>query len=194
MNFYKITNEEETHRGLQYHDGLVVDTVPFNPNGTCEPGGIYFAREDILFFLDYGPWIRKVSIPGGAQVYKDKGKWKADMVYLHPRRRLTGQVVQALIDEGADPNVGGMWPLRWAETQGLQDIALVLSKYVSDKGLDPSLLNTAVLHSWWDVAESLLRHISSDKLFHILYALHRNGSTLQAERLLKRICERNKLC
>jgi len=61
VNFYKILNKEEVYFGVKYHDGLNEDPRPFNPSGDCEPGGIYFAREDILAFLSYGPWIRQLD-------------------------------------------------------------------------------------------------------------------------------------
>lgn len=50
---------------MQYRDGLNEDVLPFNPNGDCEAGGIYFAREDILAFLDRKQWIREVTLPEG---------------------------------------------------------------------------------------------------------------------------------
>ena len=105
MNYYKILNEEETHHGLKYHDGLNEDPLEFNPSGNCEPGGIYFAKEDILAFLDYGPWIRQVIIPKGEPIYENPGspkKWKAKRVILGPRREIDLQVIKELVEEGAD--------------------------------------------------------------------------------------------
>jgi len=37
MDYYKFTNKKEKHNGLQYHDGLNIDVLPFNPKGDCEP-------------------------------------------------------------------------------------------------------------------------------------------------------------
>lgn len=54
MKFYKILNKEEKHYRMQYKFGLNVDVLSFKPKGDCAPGGIYFSREDILAFLDYG--------------------------------------------------------------------------------------------------------------------------------------------
>ena len=108
MNFYKITNEKENHNGLQYHDGLNVDILPFNPHGDCAKGGIYFAREDILAFLNFGPWIRQVTLPNDAEIYKNPGnpkKWKADKVILGKREKITVNIIKKLIKEGADPEV-----------------------------------------------------------------------------------------
>ena len=58
MNYYKILNKKENHYGLQYQTGLNEDILEFNPSGDCTSGGIYFTREDIFAFLDYGPFIR----------------------------------------------------------------------------------------------------------------------------------------
>ena len=71
MKYYKILSESECHFDLQYQDGLNIDPVPWNPNGSCEPGGIYFASEDILAFLGSGPWIREVIIPDDVPIYQD---------------------------------------------------------------------------------------------------------------------------
>ena len=104
MNYYKILRESECHFGMQYKTGLNVDVLPFNPSGDCKPGGIYFASEGILEFLEYGPWIRKVTLPDDAHVYSNPGfpeKWKADKVILGKRRRITDEVVMELIQEGA---------------------------------------------------------------------------------------------
>jgi len=73
MDFYKITNEEEIHNRMHYKTGLNVDVIPFNPSGDYEKGGIYFSREDILASLNYGTWIRKVTLPEDAQIYENPG-------------------------------------------------------------------------------------------------------------------------
>ena len=62
---WKLTNEAETHNGLRYHGGLVVDPLPFNddPEDSCCPGGIYFAGRDTLAFIEGMTWAREVSLP-----------------------------------------------------------------------------------------------------------------------------------
>ena len=44
MKYYKITNKEENHNGFQYKDGLNIDTIEFDPNGSCRPGGLYYTN------------------------------------------------------------------------------------------------------------------------------------------------------
>ena len=46
--YLKITNKEENHYGLGYHDGLVEDIIPFQPEGSCVPGGIYFTTPEYI--------------------------------------------------------------------------------------------------------------------------------------------------
>jgi len=136
MNYYKILNEEENHRGLQYKTGLNIDPVEFNPSGDCEPGGIYFASKDILAFLSYGPWIRKVTLPKDAKVYKSPRileKWKADKVILGKRYKIAAKTIQKLIDEGVDLKINDSYVLKWAAVNGYLDII----KLVIKNGIDP---------------------------------------------------------
>jgi hypothetical protein len=89
--YLKITNDTENHHGLQYHDGLIIDPVPFVREGSCCPGGIYFTTPKFICnFLDYGPWVREVTIPEDAEIVKDPqgGKWRASKVILSPRKDL----------------------------------------------------------------------------------------------------------
>lgn len=136
MNYYKITNKEESHRGMQYQDGLNTDIWPFNPAGSCESGGIYFSREDILAFLDYGPWIRKVELPEGEQIYEDPSsspkKFKAHSVILGPRREINLDIIKELVEEGANIHVCDDYTLRWAAKNGHLEVV----KYLIEKGAD----------------------------------------------------------
>jgi len=135
MKYYKILNEYEKHNGLQYKTGLIVDPVSFNPSGDCLPGGIYFSREDILAFLDYGPWLREVILPDDAKVYQNPGvpiKWKADRVILGERVQIDLQVIKDLVEEGADIHVDSDYALRWAGYKGNLDIV----KFLVESGAD----------------------------------------------------------
>ena len=143
MKFYKITNESENHNGLQYKAGLNIDIKPFNPSGNCSPGGIYFAREDILAFLDYGCFIREVEIPSDAQVYENPGnpkKWKADKVILKRRRKITLNVIKQLVKQGADVHADDDYALQLAASNGQLEVV----KYLVEQGAD--------IHAWDDYA------------------------------------------
>jgi len=127
MNFYKILNDNEKHNELQYKTGLNMDPRPFYPSGDCEPGGIYFAEKDILAFLNYGPWIRKVTLLEDTQVYENPGspkKWKADKVILGKRRKISFKIIQELIEEGADPKADDGCALKCAAKNGHLEMPL----------------------------------------------------------------------
>jgi len=108
MQNYKILKEDEKHGGMQYRTGFNKDALPFNPSGDCAPGGMYFAREDILAFLEYGPWIRSVTLTPESQVYENPHKlgefrkWKTDCFILGERRRITAEIIEELLSLGAN--------------------------------------------------------------------------------------------
>jgi hypothetical protein len=142
MDFYKILNKDEKHFELQYQTGLNVDPLPFDPSGSCKPGGIYFSREDILAFISIGPWIRKVILPEDARVYENPGepkKWKADKVILGEREKLDDvNVIKRLIEEGANPKIRNSYPLQLAAKYGHIEIVKLLLP-LSDPTDDDSL-------------------------------------------------------
>lgn len=136
MDFYKILNEEENHYGMQYKTGLNVDILPFNPTGECTGGGIYFTREDIFAFVQYGVWVRKVTIPENDEIYEDPGKpkkWKAHRIILGKRRRINDiELIQELLDEGANIHIRKEKILRWARHNRYDDIYNLISEINSD--------------------------------------------------------------
>ena len=124
MKFYKTLNERENHNGLQFHEGRVNDPRPFKKTGSCVPGGIYFAPvTTILAFLNYGPWLREITVPDDVQMVQDPGygpeKYRASSVVLGPRERWSDpKVMRRLIAEGADIHAGSDFALRWASRNG----------------------------------------------------------------------------
>ena len=136
MDFYKILNSKENHNGLQFKTGLNVDPVPFQKKGSCCPGGIYFARKDILAFLYHGPWLRKVTVPTDAEMVLDPGKepekWRASKVILGEREKITVEVVERLIQEGADVHACEDVALRWASEYGHTEIVKLLLEHGAD--------------------------------------------------------------
>ena len=87
--YWRLTNKKECPRGFQYKDGLNVDTQPFNPTGSCKPGGLYFFSDAQLanyqLYVKDPVWIRQVTFPPDAQIYVEKGKYKADKFILSER-------------------------------------------------------------------------------------------------------------
>ena len=91
--YYKMTNEEENHHGLQYGDGLNIDPIEFNsdPQESCVKGRIYFTTKEHLHeFFDYGYWIRPTTIPKDAKVVLDPdgNKYGADRLFFHKRETM----------------------------------------------------------------------------------------------------------
>ena len=88
--YFKILNTKMNHHGFQYKEGLNIDTVPFNPKGDCEPGGLYFTDEEhIIDYLSFGTLIANVEIPFDAQIYKNGTSWKADKIIISNIRPIT---------------------------------------------------------------------------------------------------------
>ena len=166
MNFYKILNEKENHNGYQYKTGLNIDSKPFQPSGDCESGGIYYAREDILAFLNYGCYLRKVTIPADAKVYENPGspkKWKADRIILEERVEITPKVIQALIDEGADIHVDNDYAFRYASFNGHTEVVKVLLANGADIHADNDYaFRNASRYGHTEVVKVLQDHIKSN--------------------------------
>jgi len=89
--YFKITNQDECHHGYQYQTGLNILDKPFEMEGSCVPGGLYFTDlENLHKFYGYGVWLRVVIIPGNAVMVEDPsgGKWRADKIILGHKHAL----------------------------------------------------------------------------------------------------------
>ena len=132
MKFYKVLREKENHNGLQFRDGQVDDPRPFEEEGSCVPGGIYFAPvTTILAFLNYGPWLREITVPDDVQMVQDPGygpeKYRASSIVLGPRERWSDpKVMRRLIAEGADIHIDDDYALRCAAEDGYTKAVQVL--------------------------------------------------------------------
>jgi hypothetical protein len=91
-HFYKFLAGDLRHYDFTYKEGLNVDHVPFNPNGDCEPGGLYYTTFEHLprWYSFNWPLIADVTIPADARVYAEPCgmKWKADKLVLSNIRPL----------------------------------------------------------------------------------------------------------
>jgi len=146
MKYYKILNKDENHNGLQYKTGINVDQIPFNPNGNCEPGGIYFSSEDILGFLSYGCWIREVTLPDREEIYEEPEnpkKFKAHRVILGERREINLELIKELVNEGANIHAKDDLALRWAVYYGHLEIV----KFLVSVGANIHTINDYPLQS-----------------------------------------------
>ena len=175
MKYYKITNKDEKHNGMQYKTGLNVDILPFNPKGNCEPGGIYFSREDILAFLDYGCWIREVKLPKDAQVYENPDKpkkWKANKVILGCKYKITAKKIQQLIDEGANANDSDA--IKWAAVNGHLEIVKVLIKNGCNAN-NYAALRYATKNGHLEIVKVLIKNGANANDFYAIYHAAKNG-------------------
>ena len=120
--YLKITNFEENHHGLQYHDGLNIDPVPFRQVGSCCPGGIYFTTQKyICKFIGIGVYVREVTIPEDAEMRMDPsgGKWRASAVILGERRDLgEAGTWKWLVENGVDIHTDDDYALKYAAEYG----------------------------------------------------------------------------
>jgi len=81
--FYKFLSKDLVHHSFIYRLGINEDTLQFNPNGSCQTGGLYFSNlENILRFLEYGPKLGLISIPDDALIYVEKYAFKTNKLIL----------------------------------------------------------------------------------------------------------------
>ncbi len=79
--FMKILRNDMTHYNFTYKEGLNEDILPFNPSGSCEPGGLYFTTIDHIHeFFDCGDHIAFITLCPDAVFYIDPegNKFKTD--------------------------------------------------------------------------------------------------------------------
>lgn len=79
--FYKFLNKNRNHYDFQYKLGINIDTNEFNPHGSCQAGGLYFAdNESVMQFRGYGDSIACITLLKDAQFYIDPegSKYKTD--------------------------------------------------------------------------------------------------------------------
>ena len=145
--YFKITNESENHHGLQYHDGLIEDILPFQKEGSCVPGGIYFTLvKYIPRFLNYGIWIREVQIPEDAKMVQDPEgeKWRASKVILGSRKDLREvETWKYLVQQGVDIHADNDLVLRYLASNGHLEVL----KYLVQQGVDIRANNDEALRS-----------------------------------------------
>jgi hypothetical protein len=138
--YLKITNKEEIHYYLQYHDGLIIDPIPFEREGSCCPGGIYFTTpEFICYFINYGPWIREVTIPEDAEMVQDPqgDKWRASKVILSPRKSLSEvDTWKWLIECGVDIHVDNDRLFWLCASNGSLEVVKYLIEFSVDIDID----------------------------------------------------------
>ena len=192
MKYYKILNEEECHNEFQYQTGLNVDTNEFDPSPECG-GGMFYASRDILAFLDYGCWLREVTIPDGVDIVKvnDWGsqKFKSPEIVLGERELIDIEVIERLIAEGVDVTAGDNFAVRWASAYGHTDVVKLLIVHGADvTARDNSAVLWASNNGHIDVVKLLIEHGADVTAYgnHSILNASENGHTDVVKLLIER--------
>jgi hypothetical protein len=169
MKYWKITNEEENHNGMQYQDGWNTDIQEFNSSPECG-GGLFFASRDILGFLGYGCYVREVTFEETEEVIEINSyglqKFKAHKIHLGERRKWNDLTVfKELVENGANIHALNDSALRYASFNGLLDIV----KFLVEQGAD--------IHVFGDEA---LRHASGNGHLEVVKFLVEQGADIHA--------------
>ena len=134
--YYKITNAEENHHGFQYKDGLniLIEKFNDNPEEHCCAGGLYFTNAKNIFkFLDYGIYLREITLPVDNLDFKmviDENKYRANMIILGKRYELANvETIKMLIEAGANTDC----VLKWSAKNGYLEVVKYL---IEEKGAD----------------------------------------------------------
>lgn len=88
--FYKVTNQNETHHGYKYKEGVNILNCKFEPNGICPKEGFYFTDlEFIPKYYCFGVWLREVYLDHNSQFARDQdNKYRTDKIIFGPRYSL----------------------------------------------------------------------------------------------------------
>lgn len=89
----KLTNLKSIHNNYKYQTGLNIDSLEFNEDCECKPGGFYCCfLEDMHNWIGYRDirmeWIWEVSIPDNAKVVIGDKKIKVNSFYLSNKTEL----------------------------------------------------------------------------------------------------------
>ena len=90
LKLHKVIKRDGKHYLHTYFEGENVYKIPFNPTGTCKPGGMYFTDYlNIPLYADtYGTLIADVTFPEDAKIYVETNKFKADKIIISNIRPL----------------------------------------------------------------------------------------------------------
>jgi len=170
--YFKITNAKENHHGFQYCDGLNILTEEFNddPDATCVTGGFYFTdAEHILEFLEYGIYLREITLPihdPDFKMVQDYNKWRANKIIL-----------------GKKYNLCDVSTFKYLKDQGSSFNNDFLLQYASKNKSHPeviqfSILEGANIHTGNDYAVRLASKIGHLKVVQFLVS---NGADIHAD-------------
>lgn len=157
MPFYKIMIYDE----IQNKTGLIKYHTIFWPERPCF-WGISFARKAILAFLNYGRYIRKAILLEDSLIYKSPERpeqWLTDKLILEEKEMISPEVIERLIQEGADVTAGGNYAIQWAAKDGLLETLKVLHQNGADiTANNNAAIRESIQNKHYKVAEYLLEN------------------------------------
>ena len=161
MKYYKILRSDMTHHGFKYHEGLNIDTEPFDETPYCG-GGLFFSdKQSILAFCGYGSLIAEVEIPNGEQIVQVRSKYKSHAIILKNIKPLWNiDTLEYLIQAGIDIHIDNDYVFGCAAESGYLDIV----KYLISQG--------ANIHAYNDWA---FRRAASNGHLNIVQYLKEQG-------------------
>lgn len=123
MRYYKIVSESGQHFDQCYDTQSGGTYIVDNYDFTNPQSGIYFAKENILGYLDYGNYLFEVTLLDESETYEvEPGVWKTNYITLSNPRKINLEVIHELISEGANPRCYNDTPFILAAGQGQYDI------------------------------------------------------------------------
>ncbi|UFX99757.1 ankyrin repeat protein [Megavirus baoshan] len=159
--YYKILGANFNQKGYQYHKGLNVLDKPFENNGSCVPGGLYFTNiENIFKFINYGVYLVKVTIPEDAQMVKDpdNDKWRADKIIISDEKDLREiDTIKYLIEQGADIKRDYHFVLDFTINNNLHKMLEYILTICKDIKINLSVPSVLPIYST-DMAKVLINH------------------------------------
>uniref|UniRef100_A0A6C0E5U3 Uncharacterized protein n=1 Tax=viral metagenome TaxID=1070528 RepID=A0A6C0E5U3_9ZZZZ len=151
----KIIRSDKCHNGFTYKIGLNILDKPFEPKGSCVPGGLYYTNIDnIPDYYGYGELLVTVRIPDDAQVVQDpcihSKKWRTDKIILCEEYPLFDPETIKKFNLKITPNYidsasmyGHIDVLEWLKNSELQ---LAYSNYAMDLASEFGHINVL---EWW---------------------------------------------
>ncbi|BCS82725.1 ankyrin repeat protein [Cotonvirus japonicus] len=183
-SFFKITNAEECHKGFQYKTGFNRLNTPFNYNGSCESGGLYFSNsKNICKYLDWGIYLRQITLPKNDPDFKiipDNfgDKFGANILIFGDKYDLKNvETFETMKNLGINLRVADDKALRWASEKG----HLSIVKFLIDNGADIHVLDNepvrlAAEHGHIEIVEFLVNlgaNVKADNNYAIRFASER---------------------
>jgi len=165
--YFKVLAPKNKHWGMTYKtNAWNTDILPYNPEGECQEGGLYFAPVKHIFtFLHYGNGIAEVldykDDKGKKKFHKEELKMKAHSIKLGAKKNFSLKFFKELVKEGAlldSTDKLNVSPVHHLLKRGRTDIAEMLLEL----GADPTD------HDTHDILESVVRKAHSQHITLIL--------------------------